>query len=200
MRSRPKSDESLVRRLLPNCNPDRTDRARAWSEWQVKIGEPAVLNFIRAKNNTNEPDEDILQESMLTAYLGVERGNYERRDGVPFTAYVKGIARNKIREARRRETRYTTLEDLTYQPGIIVERQTESTVEHREQHRALYDRLVELSPERRQVLESIIRGESTAEIAAQLAISEDLVRQHKCRGLRRLRRTDAFRDRDVVRS
>jgi RNA polymerase sigma factor (sigma-70 family) len=200
MRSRPKSDESLVKRLLPDVNPDRTDRARAWSEWQVNIGEPAVLNFIRAKNNTNEPDEDILQESMLTAFLGVEHGNYERRDGVPFTAYVKGIARNKIREARRREKYYTTLEELTYEPGVVVERQTESAVEHREQHRTLYDRLVELSPERRQVLERIIRGESTAEIAAQMAITKDLVRQHKCRGLRRIRRSDALREMGVTRS
>ena len=200
MRSRPKSDESLVKRLLPNVNPDRMDRAQAWSEWQVSIGEPAVLNFIRAKNNTNEPDEDILQESMLTAFLGVERGHYELRDGVPFTAYVKGIARNKIREARRREKYCTTLEELTYEPGVIVERQTESTVEHREQHRTLYDRLVDLSPERRQVLERIIRGESTAEIATQMAITKDLVRQHKCRGLRSLRKTNAFREMDVVRS
>ena len=200
MRSRPKSDESLVKRLLPNVNPDRMDRVRAWSEWQVNIGEPAVLNFIRAKNNTNEPDEDILQESMLTAFLGVERGNYERRDGVPLTAYVKGIARNKIREARRRERYCTTLEELTFEPGIIVERQTESTVEHREQHRVLYDRLVELPPQRRQVFERIIHGESTAEIAAQMAITKDLVRQHKCRGLRSLRNTNAFREMDVIRS
>ena len=200
MKSRPESDEALVKRLLPNTNPDRIDRAQAWPEWQVSFGETAVLNFIRAKNNTTEPDEDILQDSMLTAFLGVERGCYECRDGVPFTAYVKGIARNKIREARRRERYCTTLEELNYAPGLLVERQTESTVEHREQHRTLHDRLVELPPQRRQVLERILRGESTAEIAAEMAITKDLVRQHKCRGLRTLRRTNAFREMDIIRN
>ncbi len=200
MKSRPESDEALVKRLLPNTNPDRIDRARAWTEWQVSFGEPAVLNFIRAKNNTREPDEDILQDSMLTAFLGVERGRYECRDGVPFTAYVKGIARNKIREARRRERYCTTLEELTYAPGLLVERQTESTVEHREQHRTLFDRLVELPPQRRQVLERILHGESTAEIAAEMAITKDLVRQHKCRGLRTLRSTNAFREMEIIRN
>ena len=200
MKSRPESDEALVMRLHPNTNPDRIDRARAWSEWQVSFGEPAVLNFIRAKNNTREPDEDILQDSMLTAFLGVECGRYECRDGVPFTAYVKGIARNKIREARRRERYCTTLEELNYAPCLDVERQTESTVEHREQHRTLHDRLGELPPQRRQVLERILRGESTAEIAAEMAITKDLVRQHKCRGLRSLRRTNALREMEIIRN
>jgi len=198
MKSRPESDEALVRRLLPSTNPDHRDRSQAWSEWQISVGEPSVLNFIRAKNNTGEPDEDILQESMLTAYLGVERGTYECREGVPLTAYVKGIARNKIREARRREMRFITLEDLTHPPGILVERQTESTVEHREQHRSLYDRLGELPQQRRQVLERILRGETTAEIATELAISQDLVRQHKCRGLRSLRQSDAFTEFGII--
>jgi len=200
MKSRPESDEALVKRLLPNTNPDRIDRARAWTEWQVSFGEPAVLDFIRGRKNTREPDEDILQDSMLTAFLGVGRGRYECRDGVPFTAYVKGIARNKICEARRREICCTTLEELTYAPGLLVERQTESTIEYHEQHRPLFDRLVELPPQRRQVLEGILRGESTTEIAVEMAITKDSVRQHKCRGLHTLRSTNTFREMGIIRN
>jgi RNA polymerase sigma factor (sigma-70 family) len=178
--------------MLPNLNPDRRDRARAWSEWQLSSGESAVLNFIRLKNNTNEPDEDILQEAMLIAYIEVERGNYQRQPGVPFTAYVKGIARNKIREARRRARNWISLEAISQLPGEGVERQLEHAVEQQEKREAFEQGIQSLPGQRRQVLERFLCGESTREIAAGLAITEDLVRQHKCRGLRRLRQMNGL--------
>jgi RNA polymerase sigma-70 factor (ECF subfamily) len=146
----------------------------------------SVLKFIRMHNNTSEPDEDILQDSLLTAFLEVERGRYERREGVPFTAYVKGIARNKIREARRRERYHASLEDVPEVPSEPSPRHLEIAVERVEQHKALYNGLLLLSAQRRLVLERYIYGASTSEIADELSITEALVRQHKCRGLRSL--------------
>jgi RNA polymerase sigma factor (sigma-70 family) len=198
MWTRPESDEALVRRFLPGLNPDREDRARAWAEWQLSVGETAVLKFIRIKNNTSEPDEDILQEAMLTAYLEVERGNYESRAGVPFTAYVKGIARNKIRAARRRDKRWTSLEEIGNLAVDAAQRQLESAVERREQHERLHLGLGDLPPQRRQVIERFLFGESTTEIAAGLAITKDLVRQHKSRGLRALRQMNRLDEREVA--
>jgi RNA polymerase sigma factor (sigma-70 family) len=187
MWSRPETDEALVRRLLPECNPDRMDRIHAWAEWQASVGEAAVLKYIRFSNNTGEPDDDIFQESLLTAYLEVERGRYERRAGIPFTAYVKGIARNKIREARRRERGLVDLEELPLGDDL-PQRQLETHLELQEQQEAFRHGLGQLPVQRREVLEGIIQGKSTTEIAAALRISEELVRQHKCRGLRSLRR------------
>lgn len=187
MWSRPEFDEALVNRLLPMYNPDRMDRIHAWSEWQASVGEKAVLKFIRFINNTGEPDEDIFQEALLTAYQEVERGRYERRAGVPFTAYVKGIARNKIREARRRERGLVDLEELP-PDSDPSQRQLETSLELQEQHEALWNGLGQLPLQRRLVLEGIIQGKSTTEIASALRISEELVRQHKSRGLRSLRR------------
>jgi RNA polymerase sigma-70 factor, ECF subfamily len=184
MRSRPESDEALVKRLLPSYTPDRSQRTDAWDEWQARVGKAAVLKFIRLHNHTSEPDEDILQDSLLTAYLEVERGGYERREGIPFTAYVKGIARNKIREARRREQRFTPLEEIEKTCSETAPRQIETAYENREMQRRLWHGLAKLSPQRRQVLERYLFGASTAEIAAEMAITEELVRQHKCRGLR----------------
>jgi RNA polymerase sigma-70 factor (ECF subfamily) len=186
MRSRPESDEALVRQLLPHANPDPSERAIAWNEWQSSVGKEAVLKFIRIHNNTTEPDEDILQDALLTAYLEVERGRYERRDGIPFTAYVKGIARNKIREARRRERYHTSLDEVLETSSEPAPRHLETVVERSEQHRALFKGLSLLSPQRRLVLERYIYGATTSEIAAELSITEELVRQHKCRGLRSL--------------
>jgi len=183
----PDTDEALVKRLLPSLNPDPADRAHAWSEWHARLGSPSVLKFIRTANNTAEPDEDILQDALLTAYLEVERGRYEQRAGIPFTAYVKGIARNKIREARRRSRRWVTLDEVVLAPAAeSVPRALEHTLETREEQRALRRGLDQLPAQRRQVLQHYLRGETPTEIARQLAISEALVRQHKHRGLRRL--------------
>ncbi len=191
MRSQPESDEALVRQLLPHINPDPAERANAWNEWQAQVGRESVLKFIRIHNNTTEPDEDIWQDSLLTAFLEVERGRYERRHGVPFTAYVKGIARNKIREARRRERFHASFDEVLETPAEAVPRQLELAVERSEQHQALFQGLAQLSPLRRQVLERYMHGASTSEIAAELSITEELVRQHKCRGLRSLQQLAA---------
>ncbi|MGH2524695.1 MAG: RNA polymerase sigma factor, partial [Anaerolineales bacterium] len=171
MRAQPESDEALVKRMLPSANPDPEDRAHAWAEWHVRLGGQAVLKFIRAKNNTVEPDEDILQDAMMTAYVEVERDHYEPRAGIPFTAYVKGIARNKIREARRRQRCWETLDDLTDALAASPARQLESAFESEEQRAAL-----------RQGLERYLRGESPSEIAVKLEMTEALVRQDKHRG------------------
>jgi RNA polymerase sigma factor (sigma-70 family) len=189
MDARPKSNEALERKLLPSISPNRADRARAWAEWQMSVGQISLLKFIRVHNTTNEPDEDILQEAMLTAYMEVERGRYEPREGVPFTAYVKGIARNKLREARRRGRVWLPLEDGEAESLVArrFERPLEVTIERREQDLTLRRGLAMLPGDKRQVLERYLYGESTGEIAASMAITEDLVRQHKCRGLRQLR-------------
>ena len=192
-----KSDRALVQRLLPSRNNDPQDRAAAWSEWYVQMGEASVLAFVRAKNDTPELDVDILQEAMATAYTEVERGRYEPRMGIPFAAYVKGIAHNKIREARRRSWRYVLLEDvsafLTHRSLLdSSDMRPDRIVERREERAFLHDGMSRLTPCRRQVLEGYLQGLSTAEIAKALGMSEDTVRQHKCRGLRNLRQMEVL--------
>jgi RNA polymerase sigma-70 factor (ECF subfamily) len=192
MRALPESDEALVQQLLPDANPDPADRARAWAEWHARIGFQAVLKFIRSKNHTLESDDDILQESMMTAYVEVERGRYEHRAGIPFTAYVKGIARNKIREAQRKHRRLEALDDATCESTDSIHRHLETAFEHAEARQALWDGLELLPEQRRQVLERYLHGESPSEIASKLDMTEDLVRQHKHRGLKSLQRMSLF--------
>jgi RNA polymerase sigma factor (sigma-70 family) len=117
----------------------------------------------------------------------VERGRYEPRPGVPFAAYVKGIARNKIREARRRTRRLVPLEDTPEYTAQSDQFRLEVVVERQEQRASLLASLSKLSPCRRQVLERYLKGHTTAEIAQALGMSEESVRQHKSRGLRTLR-------------
>jgi RNA polymerase sigma-70 factor, ECF subfamily len=192
MRALPESDEILVQQLLPSANPDPDDRARAWAEWHARIGFQAVLKFIRSNNHTLESDDDILQDAMMTAYVEVERGHYEHRAGIPFTAYVKGIARNKIREAQRKLRRVEALDDAACDSLDALPRQLEAAFEHDEAHRALREGLEQLPARRRQVLERYLHGESPSEIASEMDMTEELVRQHKHRGLKSLQRLSLF--------
>jgi len=189
MRSRLDTEELLIRRLLPSSNPCERDRACAWADWQEDGGAMALRRFIRMQNNTTESDEDIFQEAVATAFQEVERGRYQPRNGVPFTAYVKGIARNKIREARRRTQRWgmVPLEVVEFSLADSPVKQPEAAYERRQRQAHFYQGLAQLPDGRKQVLERVVRGEGTAEIAAAMHISEDLVRQHKSRGIRVLR-------------
>jgi len=197
MRSRLDTEELLINRLLPTRNPCERDRANAWADWQQEGGATALRRFIYSQNNTTESDEDIFQEAVVTAFQEVERGRYQPQIGVPFTAYVKGIARNKIREARRRTQRWgmVPLEDVEFSLADSPFKRPEATYERRQRQAHFYQGLSALPDGRKQVLERVVRGEDTAEIAAAMQISEDLVRQHKSRGIRVLREMAMMLDR-----
>lgn len=179
-----------VTRLLPDENPDLADRAVAWEDCWDHIS-TSVMKYIGYANRTSAEDSEIFADAMVTAYVEVECGRYEHRVDVPFTAYVKGIARNMIREAYRRDRRVVQLMDTldSHDPVDETEQQPdfEKAVERTEEHQTLYRRLAELPQRRRQVLLMSSQGYDTPHIAAALGIREDLVRQEKCRGLQQLR-------------
>jgi RNA polymerase sigma factor (sigma-70 family) len=173
-----------IHRLLPQENPDDDDRAEAWQHcWEV-IG-AQVQRYIRYSNRTSTEDSEIFADSMAIAYLEVERGNYQVRTGVPFTAYVKGIARNMILEAYRRDRRSVPLPDFFDRPDPY---DVESAFEQHEQRETLNTHMDALPPRRREVLRLFCEGHDTAEIATHLGIREDLVRQEKCRAIQQLQR------------
>ena len=130
------SVQLLVQRLLPSANPDAHDRARAWNEWLSAGGYEPVLKFIRWSNGTNTDDEEILQETLIIAYVKVERGQYQDRN-LPFTAFLKKIAWYKIMEASRKEAGLIPLDDL-YE--IVAEDHHEhERVEFWKEHELLQD-------------------------------------------------------------
>lgn len=181
---RSQQDESMILRLLPCHNSDAADRADAWNQWLTNGGAEPVLKFIRWSNGTNTDDEEILQDTLITAYLKVERGEYEFRD-VPFSAFLKKIAWYKIMEASRRYAGQISLDAVAEYPD-----ETQGDHEHSEswrEHEVLQKALLKLPARRTKVLMLYEHGYSTAEIAEQLMIKEDLVRKEKSLGLRQLR-------------
>jgi len=178
----------LVQRLLPMSNPDAADRARAWNEWLSAGGYEPVLKFIRWSNGTTADDEEILQETLIIAYVKVERGLYEDRN-LPFTAFLKKIAWYKIMEASRRDAGIVPLDDL-YEV-IAEDHHDHERVEFWKEHELLQSALAQLPPRRSRIMLLYEYGYSTAEIAEQLNIREDLVRKEKSLGLRQLRNDPA---------
>jgi RNA polymerase sigma factor (sigma-70 family) len=187
-KSRQRSNEVLVERLLPAVNDNPKDRAMAWEEWYASVGVSSVMAFVRVTNDTATPDDDIVHDAIATAYEQVEGGRYEPRLDIPFTAYVKGIARNKIREARRRSWRYVAMDDAPLALFESDRPSLESLIERQEQIATLCDGLTRLSPLQRQVLTDYFHGRSTGEIAQASGMSEEAVRQHKSRALRQIQR------------
>jgi RNA polymerase sigma factor (sigma-70 family) len=175
----PETNDALVTQLIE-------DHESAWTEWYETAGGAAVKAFVKTINDTAETDEDITHEAIATAYIEIRSGKYEARIGVPLSAYVKGIARNKIREARRRAWRTQPLEAIP--PATLDGDATrvEALIERREQIFLLKNGLAHLSPRRRRVLEGYLNGQTTEEIADSLGITREMVRQHRCRGVRNL--------------
>lgn len=173
----------VVKRLLPTTNPDREDRASAWNQWIGSGGAEPVRKFIRWSNGTDMEDDEILQDALITAYIKVERGDYQPRD-VPFTAYVKKIAWYKIMEAARRNAGQLPLEDAS---DVPEEDNPTERVDFWREYEALHSALAELPPRRSRVILLYENGYTTAEIAQHLAIKEELVRKEKSLGLRQLK-------------
>jgi DNA-directed RNA polymerase specialized sigma24 family protein len=67
--------DKVVQRLLPVHNPDAEDRACAWNEWLTEGGSEPVKKFIRWTNGTTTDDDEILQETLIIAYVKVEHGH-----------------------------------------------------------------------------------------------------------------------------
>lgn len=179
----------LVCRLQPVHTPNTADRAHAWNEWLRLGGAEPVRKFIRWANGTVVEDDEIFQETLIVAFLKVERGQYEDRS-LPFTAFLKKIAHYKILEAARWNHRQVPLEDVGEQAEPAEETQHEfDQAERWIEQSALREALNTLTPRRRSIMLMYELGYSTAEIAARFHIREELVRKEKSLGLRQLRNT-----------
>lgn len=177
--------DERVCRMLPVSNPDADDRRHAWDEWLLTGGAEPVLRYIRYHNGTREDDQEILQDTLRTGYQKVEAGQYEDR-GVPFTAFLKAIARFRILEAARHGWRELPLEAVAEAPAeeALSAHERAEAWKEREGVRAV---LAALPARRAQVLLLVEFGYETDEIAELLHIRTDLVRKEKSLALRSLR-------------
>ena len=180
------SADPLTCRLLPQYNPNERDRQIAWAELLNADLIHQLKRFIQYKNHTTVADDDILQDTLLLAWIKVENGEYELRQA-PFAAYLKGVARYKIKEAGRQHIHVDI--DL-YAEALPDPRAETARPDLRVADELLQAALNELPARRRDVLLlSELYDYSGEEIAAHFHIRADLVRKDKSLALQQLRRT-----------
>jgi RNA polymerase sigma factor (sigma-70 family) len=183
MTERLESDEALISRMLPRTNPDSEGRSQAWQEWIARY-RGVVLAYIRYKNHTGVRDDEILEDTLYTAYVKIERGHYQYKPGIRLVAYVKRIAEIKVLEEARRDARVTPLDEAF---SLASDDDLEAIYAEADGEQ-LAQFLAELPPRRRQILMlTFYENLGYSEIAQKLGIREDLVRQEKSRAIKALR-------------
>jgi RNA polymerase sigma-70 factor (ECF subfamily) len=145
-----------------------------------------VVAFLRRRVGDPELAFDLTAETFAAVVLAAPGW---RGEGEP-AAWLYGIARNKLRESLRRgRVEDAARRRLRLEP-VDLDDDDLRRVEEREASGAgdLAARLAELpEPTRRALVARVVDEREYAEIAAELACSEQVVRQRVHRGLRALR-------------
>ncbi|MBI1786629.1 MAG: sigma-70 family RNA polymerase sigma factor [Acidobacteria bacterium] len=150
---------------------------RAAEEEFVRAFEPRVRALARFRMRDSESARDVTQEVLMAALQAMRNGAVHEPERL--AAFVHGIARNLINHYFRSRDPLPAREplesDLVWRP------------EDRDR-RDLVAREIEAldALDRRILLMTLVDGSKPGEIAAQLGLSGDVVRQRKVRATRRI--------------
>jgi RNA polymerase sigma-70 factor (ECF subfamily) len=148
---------------------------------------PLVLSWCLRQTGNRELAADLAAEVFAASLIAACR---YRGDNSDVPAWLLGIARNKLRESRRRGR----IEDrarrrMGVEPDELTTDDLERVLEIASIDVGALGALVDALPEdlRRPLLDRLVQERPYAEIAAELRYSELVVRQRVSRGLKRLR-------------
>jgi RNA polymerase sigma factor (sigma-70 family) len=147
---------------------------------------PGVLAFFARRVGSEDVAADLAGETFAAALLACER---YRPTEAPALAWLLGIARNKLRESARRGRVETQARERLGVPALAFDDEDLLRVQELasvgETALALLDRLP--AAQREAVRARVVDELDYDQLALELGHSEQLVRQHVSRGLRRLR-------------
>jgi RNA polymerase sigma factor (sigma-70 family) len=147
---------------------------------------PLVLRWSLRETLNRELAADLAAEVFAAALLAARR---YRPEQASVGAWLLGIARNKLRESRRRNR----IENSARRKlGVEPRQVTDAALERVDELVSLDDGLLALlntlpADQRDAVMQRVVEERSYEEIAAQLRCSESVVRQRVSRGLRTLK-------------
>jgi RNA polymerase sigma factor (sigma-70 family) len=147
---------------------------------------PLVLRWSLRETGNREVAADLAAETFAAALIASPR--YRSQKGSVGT-WLLGIARNKLRESRRRmRVEDSARRRLGLEPVALSEHDFERVEELASLDPDVLGLLESLSPTLREaVSEHVVFERSYEEIASELSCSESVVRQRVSRGLRTLR-------------
>ena len=161
--------------------------------WWLVSGERFVRRIVAVKVAETHID-DVSQDVLFELVRVFQRGKYEHRSAAEMRGFVRRIVKAQIAqfyaERSRKIDPVMSVEDMPPQfeledPDVDLD----INLEQAEMQRLIRPLLATLPARRRQVIELMFWEElENAEIAARLAISEDLVRQDKRRALQAMRK------------
>jgi RNA polymerase sigma-70 factor (ECF subfamily) len=136
-----------------------------------------VYAFVARRVGSRDEAEDLTAEVFHQALAGI--GRFEWR-GLPFVAWLLGIAANVLADRRQRATR---------QPEAAEEAEEVAGKDDKIEQRAMMAQLVDSLPEdqRLVILRRFVEQKSLREIAHELNRSEGAVKQLQLRALENLR-------------
>jgi RNA polymerase sigma-70 factor (ECF subfamily) len=157
---------------------------------------PLVFYWCRRSNLRGEDAADIFQEVFTAVAAAI--GNYQPREGSNFRGWLWTITRNKINDHFRRVRQQgQAVGGTTAQQQLaeLIDYQPDETSDQEDRHelsallhRGLSVVQAEFEPRTWQAFWRVaVAGETTANVAADLDITANGVRQAKSRVLRRLR-------------
>ncbi len=153
---------------------------------------PVVVGFLLRETGERELAADLAAEVFAAVFLFARR--FRARGDGSAAPWVRAIARNKLRESRRRgRVDDRARRRLAFEPEALDDDDL-VRVEQLASDSEVVEFVAQL-PERQRVAvhSRVIEERGYAEIAAELNCSELVVRQHVSRGLSRLR--DQLRER-----
>ena len=148
------------------------------------VGE--VLGYLARWTGSYELAADLTGEAFAGALLGCRR---YRPGGAPALAWLLGIAHNKLRESARHGRIAQRARERLGIPPLALDDEGLLRVEELASAGDLALKLLERLPaaQRQAVRARVLEERPYDELAAELECSEQVVRQHVSRGLKRLR-------------
>lgn len=145
-----------------------------------------VLAVLRRKTGSSELAADLAGEAFAGALLACQRF---RPGGPPATAWLLGIAENKLRASARRRRVESHARQRLGLPVLEIDDEDLARIDELcdegLEAMALLDQLP--AAQREAVRARVIEDVQYHELAKRMACSEQVARQHVSRGLRRLR-------------
>lgn len=147
---------------------------------------PLVLRWCWRETRDRELAADLSAEVFAAAVTAARRYRPERGS---VAVWLLGIARNKLRESRRRgRVEDSARQRLGVQPAVMTDEDLERVEELASLDQNVMKLVAGLPDEQRKALVGrIVEERSYEEIASELRCSELVVRQRVSRGVRRLR-------------
>ena len=170
----------------------RLREAQNEAAWQrlVHLYTPLLFFWARRSGESEHDAADLVQEVFVALLRTLPTFQHDSRDG-RFRSWLRTIMLNKLRDRKRQEARTDKAHaQHAAEPELPDDAQAYWETEYHQElaRRALRLMQAEFAPTTwKACWETVVQGRPTAEVAAELGISENAVYVAKCRVIRRLR-------------